>query len=180
MTKWKKIALDLKSETKWTVRRPQVVCAEEDVAPLMKAWDALAKELPEGSVVADQVVGDPDVLLLDCGGPMWVHRHEYRFEIDGLQLRVPATDVGFLLASLDSAPVEPLGEGVRRSLGANPFWNWLLTESQLEALRTHLKGIEVEAHAITQAENLRYNKMVEEGQGLIVAKKKPVGKVEEA
>lgn len=180
---WKKIALDLKSTKRWELHRPQVVCIEEDVAPLFEEWDKLPTN---GMVIADQVVRDfsyedgDDYLLLDCGGSMWKHRHEYPFEIDGLRLRIPAGHVAIWRAAMSIAPVEHLRGERRYSMSANPYWNWLISQNQFDALGAYLESIEEEAEAIANAENLRFNELVRNSRGMFQADERDVKKVKDA
>ena len=175
MTTWVRIFPDTTKEA--THAPPRVVCATDFAPKLKKAWDQAAIDEGLGGTpgvkLAELLEEVPVGFLLDVGGIMWAHRHEYTFDLDGLPVKVPATDVESYLLACDKQPQET-ADGEEFWTLHSFMWRLVLTKPHIEMLRAELTKIAVEAAAIASAENKRFNEDMADAKHVLVPKR-PVG-----
>jgi hypothetical protein len=161
---------------------PSVVCPEEIAQQMVDSWE---KNKPEGAIIPTMTIGPLEApMLFDLGGIMWVHRKEYEFEIGDLPIKIPAGHVGGYIYAIDNGlPTEKLGDIEFHPLASGRFWIACLYKEHIVELRKKLEELLPEAEAFATVENKRFNDdLVDdpESRRHVVAKRRPVGKIEEA
>lgn len=165
---------------------PYVVCPEEMAPKLIETWAADKARYAgrEDVVFAEVKQESSESFLLDIGGMMWAGRHEYKFDLQGLQIVVPATDVdvfsGVIENMLNNEPSERFKDGEPLYAVKSFRRTLVLPRAVLEELRTALRDRAPEASAIAAAENARLNEVVDGSKFLHKGLKRGPGPTKEA
>jgi hypothetical protein len=115
----------------------------------------------------------------DLGGVMMADRHEYPLLVDGLDLRVPATDFAHVYEALRER--EPEYVGGARFYGMNGWLrNVALLPAQRDFVLSQMQRLLPEALATASIENAEFNRrMVDARPPNTALRRRPVGKIEE-
>lgn len=161
---------------------PSIVCPEEIAQPMVASWE---KNKPKGSTLPATTIGPMEHhATLDLGGIMWVHRKEYRFEIDGLPIMIPAAHVsGYIEAMGNGLLTEKLGEVEFHPLNSGRFWITCFYPRHIVELRQKLMELLPEASAFEAIENKKFNDDLIDNpvsKRYVVAERRPVRGIKDA